>query len=113
MRVGRADHRDDDGREQDDEAPEDDRVHQSRAEALQQLALADHDHRLGAHSRGQLVEPRRGPALAHDPVEAPGLAPEQPERDYQRERQRGGTHRFLRISAEIAGTTSLRSPTTE
>ncbi len=70
VRVGRADHRDDDGREQDDEAPEDHRVHQSRAEALQQLALADHHDRLGARSRGQLVEPRSGLALAHDAVEA-------------------------------------------
>ena len=115
VRVGCADHRDDDGREQDDKAPEDHRVHQSRAEALQQLALADHHDRLGARSRGQLVEPPSGLALAHDAVEAPRLAPEQPEGDDQREHQRqlGGVHRCLRISAEIAGTTSFKSPTTE
>ena len=66
--------------------------------------------------RGGKVEVQLPDAsLAHDAVEAPRLAPEQPEGDDQRERQRqlGGVHRCLRISAEIAGTTSFKSPTTE
>ena len=84
VRVRGADHRDDDGWKQHEKAPEDHRVHQSGAEALQQLALADDDHGLGARARGQLVEPRCWLALPDDPVEVPGLAPEESERDYER-----------------------------
>ena len=41
--VDRGDHRHHDRREQNEEAPEDERVHQPRHEPLQQLALAEHD----------------------------------------------------------------------
>ena len=41
--VDRGDHRHHDRREEDEEAPEDERVHQPRHEALQELALAEDD----------------------------------------------------------------------
>ena len=48
--VDHADHRDEDGREQHDEAPEDGRMHEARPQSLQKLALSNDDHRFGLGS---------------------------------------------------------------
>ena len=111
------DHRHDDGREQHDEAPEDQRVHHPRAQPLQQLALADRDHRLLAHALRHVVEPGRGLAEAHDPDEQPGAAGEDAAGHCQRRQQRDqGDGLYpapaFRSSAVIAGITSCRSPIT-
>ena len=110
MRVDRADHRDDDRGEEDEEAPEDRRVHQPRQQPLQQLALADHDRRLHSHPCRHVVESRRGLAGADQAVEKERAASEQRDRD--RDRQGEGDQRRFRISAAIAGTISFRSPVT-
>jgi hypothetical protein len=54
--VDGADHRHDDRREEDEEAPEDRRVDQARDEALEQLALPEDDRGLVADSAGDVVE---------------------------------------------------------
>jgi hypothetical protein len=54
--VDRPDHRDDDRGEEDEEAPEDRRVDQPRDESLEQLALAEHDHRLVLDAPGHVIE---------------------------------------------------------
>ena len=115
--------------EQDDEAPEDRCMHQAREQALEQLALADDHDGLGAGARGQVVESLQGFPHPHEPVEEQRTAAEQRDRDDQDGGQGGRsdhplspsgrgpgrgacTARPLRSSAEMAGTISLRSPTT-
>ena len=113
--VDDADHRDEDGGKQDDEAPKDRGMHQARQEPLQQFALADDDDGFGASPAGQVVESLYGLAHPHEAVEQHGAAPEQGAGDDESRRQDDGgygVHRCLRSSAEIAGTISLRSPTT-
>ena len=121
LAVDDADHRDDDRREQDEEAPEDERVHQPGHELLQQLALPEHDDRLLAHARSDrvgAVDPRRL-AHPHEPHEQAGPAREDAAEERQRrdeaQRARGRRHqpaRTRRSSALIAGTISATSPST-
>ena len=54
-----ADQRHHDRREEDEEAPEDERVDQARDEPLEQLLLAEHDDRLVAHALRHVVEALR------------------------------------------------------
>ena len=98
--------------EEDDEAPEDQCMHEAGAEALQQLALADDHDRLGTRARGHVVESRRGLAGPDDSEEQKRATREQADRDQDRQRQRDQAQRDFRISAEIAGTISFKSPTT-
>ena len=88
-------------------------------EPLEQLALAQHDDRLLAQARGDVagaLDARRL-AHAHEPHEQQRAAREQPAGEAERrgEGERAGQHyasRARRSSAVIAGTISLRSPTT-
>jgi hypothetical protein len=116
--VDRADHRDHDRREQDEEAPEDRRMDDAGDEALEQLPLAEHDDRLipdplarVAEAIDRLAEPDQ----IDEQLGAPGEE-EAADREESGERQRSGgdvyeTRAFL-SSAVIAGTTSARSPMT-
>ncbi len=113
--VDNADHRDEDRREQHDEAPEDGRVHEARPQPLEELALPDHNHGLGLGAPGQVVESRDRLAHADEPVYEQRAARKQHDRDGQHDAEsRCGdrVHFSLRISAEMAGTISFRSPTT-
>ena len=118
LAVHRADHRHDDRGEEDEEAPEDRGVHQARAEPLEELALAEHDHRLVAGAARQVVEARRRLAHPHQVHEQLGPAGEQHAGHRQRRGERERSHqrvycdRALRSSAVIAGTISVRSPIT-
>ena len=105
LAVDDADHRDHDRREQDEEAPEDERVHQAGDELLEQLALPEHDDRLLAQAVGHLVgavDPRR---LAHpdEPHEQPRApredAAEQRERRDEAQRAHGGRHQQAAATA--------------
>jgi hypothetical protein len=62
--VDRADHGDDDGREQDEEAPEDRRVDRARDDPLKQLLLTEHDD-------GLVLDALRGIAEAVDGLAEP------------------------------------------
>ncbi len=113
--VHHADHRDGDGRQKHDEAPKDRGMHEAGQQALEQLALADDDDCFGPHSTRDVIESRRGLAHADESVDENGAAGEQPDRDDQDHRKNGGSYRVhlvFRISAEMAGTISFRSPTT-
>ena len=113
--IDRANHRDQDRREQDEETPEDGRVHESRQQSLQELALTDHDRGLRPCPGGHVVEPGGGLSRADQPVKKLCSSREECDRDCERQGERDGLrddHRRLRISAEIAGTISFRSPVT-
>ena len=115
MCVDRADHGDDDRGQEDQESPEDGRVHQARQQTLQQLALADHDGRLSPSTGGHIVESRNRLAGAQQSVEGPRPPREQGAGEHERDREGHGLdddHLCLRTSAEMAGTISLRSPVT-
>ena len=116
--VDRADQRDQDRREQDEEAPEDRRVDQPRHEPLEQLALAEDDLGLVARSARQIVEAIGRLAHPHEADEQPRPAREQgaADREGRSEGKRSGQHvygvRAFLSSAVIAGTISVRSPIT-
>ena len=116
--VHGADQRHQDRREEDEEAPEDRRVHQPRAEALEQLALPEHDHRLVAGAARDVVEALGRLAHPHevrDQLRATGEQhPGHAERRRQRERsgQDSYCERAFLSSAVMAGTISVRSPIT-
>ena len=116
--VDGADHRDQDRREEDEEAPEDRRVHQARAEPLEQLALAEHDLGLVADAPRQVVEAVDRLAEPDEVDEQLRAAREEEAADGERrrERERSGQRRLWRArllsSAVIAGTISVRSPIT-
>src|SRR5262249_44677360 len=106
-----------DGREEHDEAPEDERVHQPRDQPLQQLLLAERDHRLLPGPCRYVVEPRRRLPPAHHPHQQRCPASEQrPRRGHVNEqrdpRQPIYPPASWRSSAVIAGITSWRSPIT-
>ena len=112
--AGDVDRRQDDRREENDEAPEDERVHQAGDEPLQQLPLAEHDLDLVLDPLldvGRAVVGLRAPYLLG---EEPGPPREAAARrdDEDRERDRSYDPRTFRSSALIAGTTSCRSPMT-
>ena len=118
--VDDRDHRDHDRRRQHQEAPEDERMHQPRAEALEQLALAEHDRRLvldppsGCRRRGTTGCACRAtrPDQQADPA-----AEQRAADDHRGSKRDGGDRRdyvpfAFRISALIAGRISCRSPIT-
>src|SRR5207342_156007 len=117
--------RDEDRGEENDEAPEDEGVHEAGAEPLEELPLAKDDARLVPDAGRQVRRPAHRLARAHEPCEKERPPDEEPpgERDRRDERdRRRGTRRraqgsafwvwAFRSSAEIAGTTSCRSPIT-
>ena len=116
--VDRGDHRRHDRREQHEEAPEDECVHQPRYEPLEQLALPEHDRRLVLHAARDVAPTVDGLTGEHEPSQEQGAAREQPAADREKrdEPQRAGEDRYcprtLLSSALIAGTISCRSPTT-
>ena len=91
---------------------------QAGHEALEQLALAEHDLRLVADAPRQVVEALGGLAHAHEVHEQLRPASEQHAADGERrgERQRSHQHvygeRALLSSSVMAGTISVRSPIT-
>jgi hypothetical protein len=105
-----------DGREQDEEAPEDERVHQARPEPLQELPLAQDDRRLGTRPPADVAGAARRLPEPHDAVEQVRAAEEEAacdgEHDGEREARRERAHDAARIAAEIAGRISCRSPIT-
>ncbi len=116
--VDDPDHRDHDRRGEDEEAPEHERVHQPRPEALKQLALAEHDSHLVADADRRVAAALRGARvldqlrqLRHAPAEDRAAGRE---RQRQRDHLRQGDYAPLafRSSATIAGSTVCRSPIT-
>ena len=116
--VDDPDHRDHDRRAEHEEAPEDERVHQPRPEALKQLALPEHDRDLVAHARGHLApaldRARRPDQLRQQRHPAAGDRAAGRERQPERNRLGGGDYAPLafRSSATTAGSTACRSPIT-
>ena len=94
----RADQRHHDRGEQDEEAPEDERVDEAGAEALEQLPLAENDDRLVAHPLGHVVEPLHRLAEPDEAGEEERPAAEQGARDAEDEQEgegrEGGAHRL-------------------
>ena len=86
--IDRADQRHHDRREQDEEAPEDERMDEPRDEALEQLPLAEHDDRLVSHSPRDVVEPLHRLSEPDEPCEQERAAREQPARDHEHRRER-------------------------
>jgi hypothetical protein len=117
--VDDLDRGDEDRREQHDERPEDERVHEPGDQALQQLALGDDHDRLLAQAVGHAVgalDARRA-AHPHELDEQPHAAGEEGPGDDEGggERERARDHaapRTRRSSAVIAGTISATSPIT-
>jgi hypothetical protein len=93
-------------------------VHQSRDEALQQLALAEHDHGLVADARRDRIAAGDRFARADEADEEEGAAREEAAGDGDQggEAERAGEDGYERLafrsSALIAGTISCRSPIT-
>jgi hypothetical protein len=93
-------------------------VHQSRNQALQQLALAEHDRGLVAEARRDPVESVGGLTEPNEPREQEGAAGEQRACDGDRGCESDGAAEALYpplaflISPEIAGTISCKSPIT-
>ena len=93
-------------------------MHQPRHEALQQLALTEHEHRFVADARGDVVGAIDRLAHANQPHEQQGAPREQAagNREDGDERDRADDDAYwalaFRSSAEIAGTISCRSPIT-
>ena len=90
-------------------------MHQARQQALQELALPHHDDCFGARSAGNVIDTRNGFAHADQAVEEQRAPAEEDPRNDQCDREDARGHRVhfsFRTSAEIAGTTSRRSPIT-
>ena len=118
LAVDDVDQRDQDRRKEDDEAPEDERVHEPGAEPLEELPLAEDDRRLVLDALGDVVEAPERSAHADEADEQQSSPYEQRDRHGRDRRQgeRGEPGRYPPLaflsSAEIAGTTSCRSPMT-
>jgi hypothetical protein len=112
MTVDGRHHRGNDRREQDDEAPEDERVHQPGHEPLQQLLLAEHDRRLVADAHGDVTAAVDGLSRQNKTRQEQGAAREKPAGDEKQRRERNRAYDVLLSSALIAGTISCRSPIT-
>ena len=126
--VDGAEERHHDRREEDDEAPEDQRVDDPRDEALEELALAEHDRRLGADAPTEVAAPVGRLAHPDEPVEEVRALGEEAACDRDQEAQRdadsavlmfpGGRRqpdtsaRVRLIAAVSAGTISCMSPIT-
>jgi len=92
-------------------------VHQPRDEPLEQLPLAEHEHRLVAHALRHVAGAADRPPLPDEPHEEARAAREQPaaDRHERSEPQRARQDRYPRAflsSALIAGTISCRLPIT-
>ena len=109
MTVDCADERDQDRRQQDEEAPEDDGVQCPRDEPLEELPLAEHDLGLCAKPLRHVVEPLDRLAQPYEPPEQPRAPCEERSRhgEERREDERCRENRYVPltflISAEIAG----------
>jgi hypothetical protein len=119
MAIDDADHRDQDRRQQDAEAPEDERVNEARAEPLEQLALAEHVRCLVAQPPPQLAAARDRRAERQQANEEQRAAGEERRAEGDRggqgdrgERRGAYVARAFLIAALIAGTTVCRSPIT-
>jgi hypothetical protein len=117
--VDRADQRHHDRREQDEEAPEDEGVHQAWDEALEQLALPEDDHGLVADAARGVVVAAIGRMAGQDELRQEERAAREEaacDGDQGREPERAGDDRYALFaflsSAVIAGTISCRSPMT-
>jgi hypothetical protein len=93
-------------------------MHRARKQALEELALAEHDRRLVPDAPRHVVRPVERPAGAHEPQQERRALSEQPSGDGEERRERDGAggsrywgFAFL-SSAVIAGTISWRSPIT-
>jgi hypothetical protein len=111
--VDRGDHGHQDRRQQDQESPEDEGVHQAGDEALQQLSLAEDDLELRAGLARRLLAAVVGDGVRDEAVEEHATPPraDAGERHQRDEGERAYGFAF-RSSALIAGTTSCRSPIT-
>src|SRR5207247_4794241 len=112
--VDRREHRLDDRGQQDEEAPEDERVHHARGGLLEQLALPEHVGELPARPLAGVVRARGGPRRAQDLEPRAGAPPEQGDRHGQDSHEGEGAQEPLRrrIPSVRAGSTWNRSPTT-
>src|SRR5581483_11562188 len=116
--IDRGDGREQDRGEEDEEAPEDERVHQPRHEPLQELALAEDDDRLGADAPAEVARAVRRLAAPDELPEEERAPREHRTRDRcergQAERAGDDVYepRAFRSSPEIAGTIACRSPIT-
>ena len=116
--VDHADQGDEDRRREHEEAPEDERVHQPRTEPLEELALTEDDRRLVTRPARHVAGATDRLGAAHEPDEQARAACEQgsARREGDGEEDGGDGRDYLLlaflISAEIAGTTSWRSPIT-
>jgi hypothetical protein len=93
-------------------------VHQPRTQPLEQLALPEHDRHLVARPPGRMVcAVARGrrvhqPAQKDDPADEQGAADSDRRGKRESGDERAYVARAFLISAEMAGTTSCRSPIT-
>jgi hypothetical protein len=85
--IDDADHRDQDRRQKNAEAPEDEGMDEARPESLQQLALTEHVGQLVAHPPPRLAAARGGRAEAQQADEERGAAREQQPADRDRRGQ--------------------------
>ena len=106
-----ADQRHHDRREEDEEAPEDERVDQAGAEPLEQLLLPEHDDRLVAHALRDVVEPLHRLAEPDEPGEQERAAAEQRARDAEDEESaRAETAVLTRTPGEAAASPRSTRP---
>ena len=112
--VDRREHRLDDRRQQDEESPEDERVHHARGGLLEELALPQHVGELAARPGPRSIRTQGRPRRAQDLEPRAGVPPEQGDRHGQDDREGEGAQEPLRrrISSVRAGSTWNRSPTT-
>ena len=90
LAVDHVDRGDDDRGEEDDEAPEDERVHQAGHEALQELLLPEHDDDLVLDTLREVVEALERRAHADEAVEEERPSGEEPEGDGRDRGERNG-----------------------
>ena len=106
-----ADQRHHDRREQHQEAPEDERMDEAGAEALEQLLLAENDDRLVAHPLGHVVEALHRLAEPDEPGEKERPAAEQGARDAEDERGgRAAETVVLTVPKRPGATGAFRAP---
>ena len=111
--IDRGDHRHQDRRQQDEEAPEDERVHQAGNEPLQQFPLREHDLELRACLASRVLPAVVRDGALDEAVEEDASPPRaQAGPRHQRDEGERAYARTRLSSALIAGTTSCRSPIT-
>ena len=111
--VDGGDHRHQDRRQQDEEPPEDEGVHQAGDEPAQQLPLPEHDLELRAGLAGRVQAAVVRNRSRDEAVEEDAPPPRAHAGDHhQRDEGDCAYERTFRSSALMAGTTSCRSPIT-